>query len=295
MSDEKVLSRVWLKIIPTLILIGLLGWCTHNGRKAQEIAPLKAELQNLFMEAGLVDSSNQQQTMESVAKNLSEQQMNRLLYDAASSSSIDVLRWLIKNGADPKNVGVIGDQTLLQKVAQRPRMDRLELFLSYGLNPLERSRDGRTLLHAAAQGGLDPTVLQLLLSKGLKIDDTDIAGRTPLHVASVKSVSVLVSGGANIEVADLNGMTPLLLASKEGRLEDVTELINNGASVFAKDKNGRTPLHHAVLARNPEKLVETLLAAGSPVTVRDNEGMTPKEIAQEKWDNYSHSSVMDRL
>jgi ankyrin repeat protein len=295
MSEPKSRVQIWIKAVPLLILVLLLAWCTTNRQRMQQMSPIKTELQSIFMEAGLVDGVNQQNNLTDVAKKMGEPALNNLLYEVASSASLDALKWLVVNGADPKNVGTLHDLTLLQKVALRPRLDRLEYFLSFGLNPLERSRDGRTILHLAAQGGLDQNVLTLLLSKGLKVSDGDLAGRTPMHYASVKSVASLLAGGAEIDAKDSLGLTALLQAAKEGRNDVVSELLNNAASVYAVDNKGRTALHYAAVGRNTDNLIDTLLAAGAPVTARDNEGQTPKDLALGARENSRQRSAIDKL
>jgi len=294
-KEENTRIRLWLKIVPLLIVVSLFGWCSSNNRKAQQLGPLKMELVNLFQEHGLVDGSNDRNSLESVAKAAGESTMNGMLYEMASSGSVDALKWLVAHGADPKNVGAQKDMTLLQATALHPRLDRLEYMLGFGLDPLERSRDGRNMLHYAAQGGLDPAVLKLLISKGLKVSDADNAGRLPMHFASLKSIGVLVGAGAEIDATDDAGMTPLAQAAKEGRNDAVAELLRNSASVFAKDKKGRTPLHHAAMSQKSEAVIETLRAAGAPVTARDDEGLTPKELGLDSRDNSRYRSALDKL
>lgn len=295
MSEPKSSARIWIRAVPLFILVCLLAWCTTNRQSMQQMNPIKTELLSIFMEAGLVDGVNQHNNLTDVAKKMGEPALNNLLYDVASSASLDALKWLVVNGADPKNVGTIHDLTLLQKVALRPRLDRLEYFLSFGLNPLERSRDGRTILHLAAQGGLDQRVLALLLAKGLKIDDVDAAGRMAMHYASVKSVAVLLGGGAEIDAKDSLGLTALMQATKNGHNDVIGELLNNAASVYAVDNKGRTALHHAAMGRSSENIIDTLLAAGAPVTARDNEGQTPKDLALSAREDSRYRSVIDKL
>ena len=218
----------------------------------QQMSPIKTKLQSFFMDAGLVDGVNQQNNLTDVAKKMGELVLNNLLYEVASSVSLDALKWLVINGADPKNVGTLHDLNLLKKVALRPLLDRLEYFLGFGLDPLERSRDGRTILHLAAQGGLDQQVLALLLAKGLSISDVDNSGAMPMHYASVKSVATLLAGGAEIEAKDSLGLTVLLLAAKNGHNDVASELLNNTASVYAVDNKGRTALHYAAMSHNSD-------------------------------------------
>jgi ankyrin repeat protein len=287
--------RLWLKIVPLLLIVSLFGWCSSNGRKAAQLAPVRVELQNFFMEQGLVGGNDKSTSLADMTKTLDGQAMNDLFYEAASSVSLEALKWLVAHGADPKNVGARKNLTLLQVTARLPRLDRLEYMLGFGLDPLERCSDGRGVLHLAAQGGLDAQVLKLLQSKGLNVTDTDHAGRTPMHFASLKSIPVLVAAGAEIDAPDNMGMSALHQAAKEGRNDAVTELLRNSASVFAKDKKGRMPLHYAAMARGGDAVIEALLAAGAPVTARDDEGLTPKDLALESRENSRYGSVLDKL
>jgi len=297
MSESRSKKVFIIRLVPILILAGLLAWCTSSNRTRNQNLPIAVELRELFMEQGLIDGANPNVDLVRAAKDAGQPALNRVLYEAAPSASLPTLKWLIDHGADPKNVGMLGDQTLLQMVAGRPQHERLEFFLNLGLDPLERSREQMTVLHYAARGGLDERALALLLSKGLSLNDTDGRGRTPMHVASVKSVRPLVAAGADINAADRDGRTPLHLAAKEGKPDVVAELLRNHASVFAQDRKGRTPLHLAATAPNPEAVVDALLAAGAPKATRDNDGLTPKELALEAREDrrYGYQSMIDKL
>jgi|GEM_PF-2054598 len=295
MSDNAKTIRFLTRAIPALILISLVAWCTSNKRGAQNSFPIYVELRELFMEAGVIDNPNTD--LAAVAKRIGEPGMNQVLYEAASKSSLDAIKWLVNHGADPRNVGALQDLTLLQQAAKLPRYERLEYFLGLGLNPHARTRDGMTLLHIAAQNGLDQRALSLLQSAGLSLADADASGRQPIHVASVKSIPVLVAAGADINAKDLDEQTPLHHAAKNVQHDIASELIRLSASVFSQDKRGRTPLHLAAMNLQSDQVVDTLLAAGAPTTARDNEGNTPKDLAVDARENNRHyrSSVIDKL
>lgn len=299
MSDDTKKFRFIVRLVPALILISLVAWCTTNNKTRQSNAPVLIEVKELLMTHGLVDNNTSPVDLAAVAKRQGETGMNAMLYEAASDASLDTLKWLVKHGADPKNVGAMQDMTLLQKAAKAPRYERLEYLLGFGLDPQQRTRDGMTLLHIAAQAGMDQRTLVLLTSKGLNVTDTDSFGRQPIHYAAVKSIPVLQAAGADISAKDSDGRTALHFAAKEGKLDVVTELIAQSASVFAQDKRGRTPLHLAAMTSgySTEKVIDALLAAGAPTTVRDDEGMTPRALAIEARENRSGSyvSVIDKL
>lgn len=278
MSELSPMKRLMFKLIPTLMLVGLMAWCSQGNRGRQEVMQSRVELIELFQQAGLIDQPAPEMDLTRVARQAGTSGMNRVLYDAASGSSVQALKWLVKNGADPRNIGAIEDLPLLLKAAQAPRYDRLEYFMSLGLDPLQRSRDGQTMMHVAARGGLDERVLELLRSKGLGVTDETALGQQPIHFASVKSIPVLVAAGADIEAKDINGRTALHNAAFNGRDDIVAELLRMKASVYATDKQGRTPLHLASLKYN-QKVVDTLVAAGAPQAARDHNNQTPSELA----------------
>ena len=198
---------------------------------------------------------------------------------AASDASLPALKWLVEHGADPRNVGTLEDVPLLFRAAKRPLFDRLDYLIGTGLDPTERSRAGLTLMHIAAQNGLDERVLQLLRAKGLGLNDAAPDGRRPIHFANVKSITVLAKAGADLNVVDRDGRTALHWAAAEGRQDAVAQLLALNASVFNADAKGRTPLHLAALSRS-EPTVDALLAAGAPRTPRDNDGLTPRDLAE---------------
>lgn len=283
-------AKIILRILPLIIVISLLGWCTSNRRSMQENLPVKTELQSLFQEKGLLDRANADLAV--TAKNVGEVGMNRLLYEAAPTASLDALKWLVKHGADPKNVGRLQNDTLLQQIAKRPGVDRLEFFLKQGLDPLEKNRDGRTVLHVAAESGLDEATLRLLTGKGLKLNDADTFGRQPIHYAAVKSLQLLTQAGADVNAKDSDDMTPLHLAAQKGNNAITAELLRLSASVFEVDKKGRTPLHLAALYGS-ESVIDSLLAAGAQKTIRDNDGMTPRDLQRNAWRIRRQSAVQN--
>lgn len=282
MSEGKSVGVQLFRLVPVLMLVLFITWCSSNNRSQQNNFPVGAELKELFMQEGLVDNANSIDLVD-VAKRTGEPGMNRLLYLAASDSSLDAIKWLVKNGADPKNVGVIKDLTLLQQAAKKPQYERIAYFLNFGLDPMQRSRDNVTVLDIAAQGNMDERTLSLLTAKGLKVTDVDSSGRQAIHFASVKSVPILVAAGADVNAIDSDGRTALHYAAKAGQNAVVAELLNKSASVFIQDNKGRTPLHSAAMSKNGEAVIETLLAAGASRTMRDNDGNTAGDLAPDDY------------
>lgn len=267
-----------------LMVVGFLAWCSSNRGARQDVMQVRTEIVELMTSSSLISGPSSDVDLAAAAKRIGPAGMNRLLYESAGTASLPALQWMVKNGADPRNVGAMLNEPLLHKVAQQPQFERLEYFVGLGLDVKERGRDGASLMHVAAQGGMDERVLGLLTAKGLSVSETTAAGKQPIHMASVKAISVLARAGADVSAKDNAGRTPLHWAAAEGKNEQVVELLRMNASVFSVDAKGRTPLHLAALGRS-EAVIDTLLAAGAPRAVRDSDNLTPRELAQEARKN----------
>jgi len=71
-----------------------------------------------------------------------------------------------------------------------------------------------TLLHIAAVGDADATVLEILLAAGADPNARDSRGRCPLHYAirwsrPIEIVNVLLDSGANVNAQTVEGISPL--------------------------------------------------------------------------------------
>ena len=109
-------------------------------------------------------------------------------------------------------------------------------------------------------------MVKLLVKSGAKINVSDDKGRTPAHICAengnVKIMAYLIEKGANINLENSRGETPLDIALKKGNFEIVSLFLKNDVNV-----------------KDPEKLAETLRAAGK------------KELANFAEEKYSQKGV----
>jgi hypothetical protein len=87
----------------------------------------------------------------------------------------------------------------------------------------------------------------------------------------------LVAHGADLGAGDARGETPLH-ARANRRQAKVDVLLELGADVNATDSSQQTPLHAAAFRMNVDAVAK-LLARGPVVDARENEGLTPLELA----------------
>ncbi|MFC2387414.1 ankyrin repeat domain-containing protein [Treponema socranskii] len=154
------------------------------------------------------------------------------------------------------------------------------LFQSkYDINETDAS--GNTPLHAAALVD-DADVAHFLLIKGA--DDTRVNsdGDTPLHAAikndNFGAVRVFAENGSGVFVRNADGKTALE-AGLEKSDAYVAALITQNTG-RERDSDGNTIVHYCVRMQN-ESAVRECIKKGIPISVQNNAGKTPLDIALE--------------
>ncbi|MGM9485300.1 ankyrin repeat domain-containing protein [Roseateles sp. NT4] len=284
---------IGLRAAALVVTISLLTWCSMARRSTQDVAGLGPELREAMMMGGMADASGMID-LDKTAARVGAVGMNRLLYDNAATGSLPALRWMVRHGAEPRNIGALDKGTLLQQAATKPTLDRMRLFIEeFKLDPTQQTPDRVGVMHLAARHGVDAQTMVFLTSRGLNINAADGSGRLPIHYAALKSIGPLVSAGADINALDSQGRTALHWAVEEGRHDAVAELIRLHASVFAQDNQGNTPLHLAAIG-NSEPIVDTLLAAGAPKAARNTDGLTAREYLEKMRNKRRYGYGTDR-
>ena len=128
--------------------------------------------------------------------------------------------------------------------------------------------DGKTLLHAAAEGG-DGLVVTALIRAGAGSDvnaKTPGTGHTPLHLATCggkgAAAKTLIMAGADVNILDNNKISPLHLAIKGGHVGLAENLLACGADPNAREgENGERPIYLAA-TRGQDEVVLALVNKG---------------------------------
>jgi len=178
-------------------------------------------------------------------------------------------------------------RTNILEACQTSDRNALKLILEMAWTNKE-SRDAfnrKTPLHIVAESG-NLELIKLLIQQNIDINVRDSQGSTPLHLACanghLKAVHMLVgAGGAKINSRkEKSFRTPLHLASANGHAEVVEYLAHkfDGNLVDEITSKGRTALHIAS-QQGYACVVKALLECGADVTRKDNDGMTPLQIA----------------
>jgi ankyrin repeat protein/predicted esterase len=148
--------------------------------------------------------------------------------------------------------------------------------LAKGLKPNDKDFLGLTPLHMAAGYGHKADVEALLAAKAdLKAGDN--MDRTPLYSGAAyggpEVVKLLLALGADVKAKATDGKTPLLAAAEYYQTDSALALLADKADVNAADAGGSTPLIYAALTGNTD-LVKALLAAKADVAAAMADGKT---------------------
>lgn len=130
----------------------------------------------------------------------------------------------------------------------------------------------------------------------LDINDSDVDGNTPLHIAAnhgkLSLVKILLQYGADTKKQNKYQQTALHLACKSMNISIVKELVKASTVdiIDFQDISGETALMYAVTAGDL-KLVETLLASEPNLQLKNKFGETALDIAKNKI----HPSIVNAL
>jgi hypothetical protein len=154
-----------------------------------------------------------------------------VLYEAVTKGHRDVVRQLLRRGANPNSVAGYNGTAMFRLLwgppSYRPadlptiladRIGILDDLLEYGADIEAPGSGGRTLLlevaHTFGDGGERSTVfLRALIQRGANLAARDHEGRTALMLAaqatSPKGIEMLLAAGADVNARDAEGKTAL--------------------------------------------------------------------------------------
>jgi len=191
-----------------------------------------------------------------------------MMWVAVSSGSVPVVKKLIDKGCDPRAREADGE-TLLWAA---PDKEMANFLIDAGVDVKARDKMNDTAIHAACRHSRRD-VVEVLLDKGLTVEEKGHWGMPPLHSAastltgdSRPVVIFLLLRGADINSKGYNGHTALHEAAFFNRLEMADLLLSRGAEANAKDNDGKTPKDLAELAGKEDRvrLINLLIKHGAP-------------------------------
>jgi ankyrin repeat protein/L-ascorbate metabolism protein UlaG (beta-lactamase superfamily) len=200
------------------------------------------------------------------------------LAGAAQRGQIDVMTFLLDNGANPNEVPPDG-QSPLMNAAGAGKRDAVRLLLDKGADPNYRLNEFTALM--ASFWRPDPEVVRMLLAAGADVKLAGATGSNTLHrFAGTPNVPVeiarlLVEAGADPTKRNDEGFTPLTLACERGYTDIVKYFASKGADVSNAGGPFKATGLHAAAAKGYGDLAAFLIESGAPVNAKDSEGHTP--------------------
>lgn len=192
------------------------------------------------------------------------------LIKAARAGDAELVRRLLRAGANPNKVDTHGE-TPVYVAALNGNPRALAALLDGGADP-NRALTNPPILAAAT----NPSVLEILIKRGAKLDVATETGATALHRAAMagktESVRLLLEAGAPVNAVDKSGgtrTTPLLEAARVNLPEIVSLLIEHGADLEMQDHLGRTAALIAIHDGHLD-IFDTLIAGGANPLARDS-------------------------
>ena len=174
----------------------------------------------------------------------------------------------------------IQNETSIEKKLDRIFQDGSVYHLEKFLKETEPSQDElQDLLRRAVKSG-DPTLADLLVDAGARIQDDDLLNAENVSPDPIPMVKYLVDQGVdNFSYANIYGETALHIAAIKTP-ELVRVLLDAGADPLIRDVDGRTPLHNVgrLRSQNPkdeEEIITMFLNAGVDPNIPDYRGYPP--------------------
>mmetsp|Transcript_6127 Transcript_6127/g.11537 ORF Transcript_6127/g.11537 Transcript_6127/m.11537 type:complete len:555 (-) Transcript_6127:187-1851(-) len=181
-----------------------------------------------------------------------------LLHWASINNRVEIVKYLLEKHADVNRPGGILQETPLQWAARQGHLDVVILLYKAGGDLSIRSTEGLDALMLAC------------------------------HCQKFALAMFLLSRGCSPNVQDARGLTPLARVCRHHSydLRMIRLLLTLGAakSIDAKhSQTGNTALHWAILqsrSQGTTKTIFALLDAGASLTVKNNKGKTPLQLAE---------------
>ena len=214
--------------------------------------------------------------------------LNYQLHLAVSYGHVEIARHLIDNYKCNCSVEYRNSkgQTALHIAFSKGHSNVIRMLMSklvnlHCLDPYLVDSDGKTVLHYAAQNGMEGIVISLINEHGCDVECTDNSKQTPLHLAcgsgGSRVVRMLVAEyKADLKALDEDNNTPLQTAALCGQTDVVFCILQEfGINPDIKRIDAKSLLHLAICQGHTELAKALLTQYKLDLMSHDNDGNTP--------------------
>ncbi|XP_016844772.1 putative ankyrin repeat protein RF_0381 [Nasonia vitripennis] len=178
---------------------------------------------------------------------------------------------------------------LLLAIAQN-QLDVAHLIIDQREDALEKKDSlGSGAMHYALKGcPANIEFMTMLVNKGIQVDEPNLAGKRPLHVAvryrNAVMTKFLLDHGADIDATTESKETPLYFAALNGDMSMVKQLLDAGANIHVTTNREQTAFHAACQFGSVEMVCE-MLKFGAKINGVSTYTQTPLYFACSKQSN----------
>ena len=241
-----------------LVLVFLMG-CSQKSNEDRQGQSKKIKIILSFVKQGKIKDIKKE--LNNGFDINSKVGLSTLLIVATQKQNIELVKFLLKNNADPNLKNSLGD-TALMYAAKKGNLDIIKLLCEKGADVNITNNDGENALFGASGFGHITTV-KYLLENGANAKTKTKDNYTILMSAELypNIIALLIKKTPDIN-AKFEGDTVLIRSTSQGTYKTVKILLENHAKPNIKDKNGLTALDHAII-KCDKKLIKLLRKHGA--------------------------------
>jgi len=195
----------------------------------------------------------------------------------------EIVKLLIKHGADLNKVNSRDGLTALHIASLQNKLSVIEILISNGMDVNVKDLENKTALIYAIEKN-NREIVEYLLKNNAKLPEENEIMNQVIHPAVLYGFQDLageiMKKGASLSSKDNNGRSLLHNAVIGMNIEWIDLLLRKNVDVNKVDSFSRAPLHYSV-ELNQLDITKSLIQNGAEININDCTNRTPLNIAQD--------------